>query len=841
MVEKPRKAIYHVPMKSMRKSLFVLSIVGFFFLLTPLFASPSLSWREEFTGNGDKWTVGDTADYKYEIANGVYSLTGKTGGRWTAHGFPIRRDSDYILETKIKSDSPTATDYAGLIWDFRDKDHYYQFLASQDGKYAILKMENGKANFLVPWTASSAINGRGLYNSLRVARAGQRLVFSINKAEIKSLTYENFAGGSIGFSFSGAQTMSVDSVLVQEERIPTGEKTALPSLRMIVFESIFNERNQSWLISSRNLTGQFADLGGSAGSGYLLKHNSRTSFDLLSQDFSLDLARDFFVEAEIEWISGDDGYAYGLACDVNGRDYLWFGITANGFYSITRTLGGEKKELVPWTMSDNVNCYEARNKLSVHRRGSSLQFSINGRKVFETPYEAWSSNRIGFGAGGIMSIRPRFLGLYQAAIQAGPIFGSCSYGWGAYRHADGVVYVGFWERGKPNGFGTRYYPSGGVQEGFWKDGILTTDSAAPGIAPGRSYFSVMTATGDMGLVNDSGEEEGFGLRGVVYLDTILQAPLLQASEGRIGFMDWRGNWISSSDWNIASPFSHGYALVKGLKGETGIVDSAGKLSLGLGVYEILPSQDLKRGVVRVKATKDEKTLYGLVSVDGQVLMPPSLLDLGDFSEGYAPAKARNGSYGYIDLLGVWRVAPVYDGAGDFSENLAYVYFDDLIPWESFIHPSGETAFDLDNEIHETLYPYKFSEGLLACMEDYENLVYMTWDGEVFIEAGPWDEARPFSEGFAAVKDEIGWQFIDHLGGLAFDGAVYNHALSFSKGLATVKMGDRWGYIDKNGHIAIPANYLDAHSFLPQGFAQVKLPSGAWTWIDLEGRLLWPGR
>ncbi|MDP2790325.1 MAG: WG repeat-containing protein [Rectinemataceae bacterium] len=827
-------------MKSIRKSLPVLLLVGLFLLSMPLFASPSLSWREEFTDNSDKWSVKETEDYKFEIANGTYSLTGKTGGRWTVHSFPIRRDADYVLETKIKSDSPTTTDYAGIIWDSKDKDHYYQFLASQHGKYAILKMENGTANFLVPWTASSVINGRGMYNTLRVARVGRQLVFSINKVEIKSLPYESFAGESIGFSFLGTQTITVDSVLLLEERTMTGEKTELPSRRDTMFESRFNEKNQSWLISARNLTGQFTDLGGSAGLGYLLKHGSRSSIDMLAQDFSLDLSRDFFVEAEIEWISGDEGYAYGLACDVNGRDYLWFGLTANGFYSISRTLGGEKKELVPWTMSDNVNCYEARNRLAVHRRASSLIFSINGRKVYEMPYEAWSSRRIGFGAGGNMSIRPRFLGLYQTSIQAGPIHGGCSYGWGAYRYADGAVYVGFWERGKPNGFGTQYSPSLGLMEGLWKDGTLHRGASNYELAPGRTYFSVMTASGDMGLVNDWGEEEGFGLRGVVYLDSILETPLLQASEGRIGFMDWRGDLISSPEWNIASPFSHGYALVKGTKGGTGIVDSVGKLSLALGAYDILPSNDVKRGVVRVKATKDGKTLYGLVSVDGKVLIPPSLLDLGDFSEGYAPAKARNGYYGFVDLLGVWRVAPVYDGAGDFSENRAYVYIDDYLAWESFIRPSGETTFDLDNEIHETLYPNRFSEGLLACMEDGENLVYLNWYGEVLVRAGAWDDARPFSEGFAAVKDENGWQYIDDTGLVAFDG-VYGQALSFSQDLAAVRKGDRWGYIDRTGQFVIPAGYLDAHSFLPQGFAQVKLPSGAWTWIDREGELLWPGR
>ena len=827
-------------MMPIRKSLPVLAIVGFFFLSMPLAASPTLSWREEFMENGDKWTVGDTEDYKYEISGGAYSLTGKKGGRWSVHGFPIRRDSDYILDTKIKSDSPTSTDYAGIIWDFKDKDHYYQFLAAQHGKYAILEMENGKANFIVPWTAASAINGRGMYNSLRVARVGRQLVFSINRVEIKSLPYESCSGASIGFTFSGAQTVTVDSVVLQEERTMTGEETRMPSLRTTVFESRLNEKNQDWLISSRNLAGQFADLGGSAGSGYLLKHSSRSVIDFLAQDFDLDLARDFFVETEIEWISGDEGYAYGLACDVAGKDYLWFGLTANGFYSIARTVGGEKKELVPWTMSDNIYCYEARNRLSVHRRGSSLEFSINRRKVYEMPYEPWSSGRIGFGSGGEMSILPRFLGLYNTAIMAGPIHGGCSYGWGAYRYADGVLYVGFWERGKPNGFGTRYSPSGGVVEGFWKEGVLTAGSTASSFTLRKAYFPVMTQAGDMGLVNSWGEEEGFGLKGIVYLDTILQSPIPQAQEGRIGFRDLRGELVSSPEWNIASPFSHEYALIRGAKGETGIVDSLGELSLALGEYEILPGQDLKRGVVRIKESREGKTLYGLVSVDGSVLMSPSLMELGDFSEGYAPAKSRNGLYGFVDLLGVWRVSPEYDGVGDFSDGLAYVFFDDYIPWESFIYPSGKTAFDLDGDIHTALYPYTFSEGLLACVEDWEYLVYLGWDGEVYVEAGPWDEGRPFSEGLAAVKDGKGWRFIGESGEVAFNG-TYRQVLPFSQGLAAVREGDLWGYVDRNGQFAIPAQYLDARSFKPEGFAQVKLVSGSWTWIDREGKVLWPGR
>ena len=579
---------------------------------------------------------------------------------------------------------------------------------------------------------------------------------------------------------------------------------------------------------------------GGSGGGYLIKHNTRGSIDFLSKEFPLDKGRDFFVEAEIEWVSGDPGHAYGLACDIIGRDYLWFGLTANGFYSIARTVGGVRTELVPWTITDNIFCYEARNRISVHRRGSNLIFAINGCAVHQMPYQAWSSGRVGIGSGGNMTLRPTFLGVYQRAVAEGPIHGPCSYGWGAYRYADGAVYVGFWERGKPNGFGTRYSPGFWPQEGWWKEGILHIGVAAGGSSPGSIYFPVMTSSGDLGLVDSWGEEVGFGLKGVVYFDRILKSPIPMAKDGRIGFRDGGGKLWLSPEWTIASPFSHGYALVKGEKGETGIVDDSGRLTVPLGAYEILPGQDLARGVARFKAAKDGKVLYGLIAVDGTLLLPPILPEVGEFSEGFAQAKSPSGFYGFVDLLGVWRIKPEYDGVGDFSEGLAYAFYEDYVPWEEYINPSGKIAFDMDGRDIYPLYPYKFSDGLLACVDLDDAVVYLTSDGEVHLEADAWIEASRFSEGLAAVKGAQGWAYIDDAGQVAIVGP-YKQASSFSQGLAAVRVGDRWGYIDQSGHLALPALYLEAHSFAPEGYAQVKLESGAWTWVDREGRLLWPGR
>ncbi len=60
-----------------------------------------------------------------------------------------------------------------------------------------------------------------------------------------------------------------------------------------------------------------------------------------------------------------------------------------------------------------------------------------------------------------------------------------------------------------------------------------------------------------------------------------------------------------------------------------------------------------------------------------------------------------------------------------------------------------------------------------------------------------EEARPFSEGLAAVKQAGLWGFIDKKG-KALIGLKYEDAYGFSEGLAAVWLNDKMGYIFKSG-------------------------------------------
>ena len=86
-------------------------------------------------------------------------------------------------------------------------------------------------------------------------------------------------------------------------------------------------------------------------------------------------------------------------------------------------------------------------------------------------------------------------------------------------------------------------------------------------------------------------------------------------------------------------------------------------------------------------------------------------------------------------------------------------------------------------------------------------------------------AQPFHEGLAAVmtgseEDEAGrWGYIDKQGRMAIAPA-FQEATPFQNGLAAVRQDDLWGYIDAKGAWAIRPAYAEATGFNAQGTALV---------------------
>ena len=215
---------------------------------------------------------------------------------------------------------------------------------------------------------------------------------------------------------------------------------------------------------------------------------------------------------------------------------------------------------------------------------------------------------------------------------------------------------------------------------------------------------------------------------------------------------------------------------------------------------------------------------------------------------------QNGKYGFIDHRGKIVIPPKYMWADYFWRGLGTVY---VCGRYVSIDSSGK------------LWPLRIAvAGQLVPRKSGNKFGFVDSSGQFQIPPA-YEDALPFSEGFAAVQVEEKWGFINARGEEVmhpqFDGAFYFH-----EGIAVANLGPDWMLIDRAGKIVahgfdfsdlvsdgrIPARrtnkwgYLDLHGneVIPfiydhvspfyGGLAAVE-NAGEWGYLDREGRLVIP--
>lgn len=145
---------------------------------------------------------------------------------------------------------------------------------------------------------------------------------------------------------------------------------------------------------------------------------------------------------------------------------------------------------------------------------------------------------------------------------------------------------------------------------------------------------------------------------------------------------------------------------------------------------------------------------------------------------------KKGKFGFIDSQGNEIVPCVYDEAKSYSDGLALVSKDGK---SYFIDYDGNVAIDGD------FVPVgPFSDGLAPVAKD-GYMGYINTNGEIIIPYS-FKYARPFSDGVALVNpgSELPWLFLDTTG--KYIDYTYEDAKSFSEGFAAVKENGAWHYI-----------------------------------------------
>ncbi len=152
----------------------------------------------------------------------------------------------------------------------------------------------------------------------------------------------------------------------------------------------------------------------------------------------------------------------------------------------------------------------------------------------------------------------------------------------------------------------------------------------------------------------------------------------------------------------------------------------------------------------------------------------------------------------------------------------------------FINKVGQVAIGFRFD-----HAYQFREGLAIIRLD-KLAGYISTQGDVVIAPQFGDESQNFGEGLASVQFASGKVgFINKQGDVAI-APRFDSASSFQDGYALVKVNKKFGYIDRQGEFIIEAQFIHAADGFQEGLVYVADEDGDWWFLNAVGeRVLGP--
>ena len=249
--------------------------------------------------------------------------------------------------------------------------------------------------------------------------------------------------------------------------------------------------------------------------------------------------------------------------------------------------------------------------------------------------------------------------------------------------------------------------------------------------------------------------------------------------------------------------------------------------------------------------------WGYINHKGEYIINPQFENADFFSNGLAKV-IYNGKTGYINKKGEYVISATYKSGTTFKDGLALVVAEgERI---TCIDTKGDKKFVLDG----AEYAREFSEGLAWFYTEDRKIGFIDNSGKIVIKA-QFEDASPFSEGFAVIYQDRKYGFIDKTGKIVINsqfGSVQNfsegmaafsdgrqmgyintkgaytinpqfdYASSFSNGMAAIMQGETWGYINKIGRLVINPHFFNVSSF-SDGLAAV-FDGDRWGYIGKDG-------
>jgi len=146
------------------------------------------------------WYTGQEDDYGFEYADNGYHISNDilNGAIWSLREIAF---TDVRLEVDATRKAGPADGYFGVICRFSDEGmKYYALVIGDDGFYGVLKMEDGKLEFLGSGTDNAGIihRGAGETNRVRGVCSGDLLTVYANDQQLLEVWDDTYSSGDIG-------------------------------------------------------------------------------------------------------------------------------------------------------------------------------------------------------------------------------------------------------------------------------------------------------------------------------------------------------------------------------------------------------------------------------------------------------------------------------------------------------------------------------------------------------------------------------------------------------------------------------------------------------------------
>jgi len=135
------------------------------------------------------------------------------------------------VEAQVRQLGGSTNNNFGLICRYRDMDHFYAFLISSDGYYAIVRVFGGESYKILSgdglhlMPSDAILTGPDEVNEIRAVCTGDTLTLYVNGTQLAGVLDDQLVSGDIGFITSTYEAAPVevrfDNLVVLEPAVPS--------------------------------------------------------------------------------------------------------------------------------------------------------------------------------------------------------------------------------------------------------------------------------------------------------------------------------------------------------------------------------------------------------------------------------------------------------------------------------------------------------------------------------------------------------------------------------------------------------------------------------------------